>query len=835
MPVGPEKSIFLSALDCASGAQRQAYLAQACGGNRALRKAVDELLAAHDSPRNVLDDGPSGNQRLADNLEGAAAALGIAAIAERSTAAIATLDERTGETIGNYRLMELIGEGGFGQVYVADQQQPVRRRVALKLLKAGMDSREVIARFEAERQALAMMEHPNIARVFDAGSTAAGQPYFVMELVRGVPITTFCDRQHVTTRQKLELFVDVCQAVQHAHQKGVIHRDLKPSNVMVTLHDATPVVKVIDFGVAKAISQPLTDKTLYTRFAQMIGTPMYMSPEQAEMNALDVDTRSDIYALGVLLYELLTGTPPLDKRRIQTATFDELRKIIREEEPPRPSVRVTTLARSMATTATGPRTDARSHAAALRGDLDWIVMKALEKDRRRRYETAADFARDVQRYLDQQPVIARPPSPWYRFSKFARRNKVLFTTASIVLLALVAGTAVSTWQAIRATDAKAEADRLREETEDFSDRLKEANVLLDSARANADQERWPLALAQYTKATELQPDHYLTWSGRGSLYTRLGAWHAAAGDFAKAVELRAPANNPGWWGVPPLFLYAGDKEAYRQICTTLGGQLHQSEDPTFVAFAIRSMLLAPTSPEEASALATRLEESLENSGAAPWGAPPFFGGRPPFDFASPDSRRSPDRDRRPDGQRSASNDESPSGERPNKGDSPNKGDRPPNGERPPNRGQPGGPNQPGGEFRMPRGLPWEVQWYIAGLAHYRAGETEKSLELLRRAAESNPRFSVGRIALPVLAMAYHDAGQAAEADKALSDAAQALDEWTRALYEGSFATLPIPWFDYLECLILYREAHERVRGTPPPADPRLDEIEQRALATLRGE
>jgi hypothetical protein len=269
--------------------------------------------------------------------------------------------------------------------------------------------------------------------------------------------------------------------------------------------------------------------------------------------------------------------------------------------------------------------------------------------------------------------------------------------------------------------------------------------------------------------------------------------------------------------VPPLFLYAGDETAYRQICATLGGQLDKSEDPTFVAFTVRSMLLAPTSPEEASALVARLEESLENSGATSWEMPPSFGGRPPFNFGRSNGDRSPDRDRRPEGQRSSGDDSSPRGERP------------------PNRGQPGGPSQPGGEFRMPRGLPWEVQSYILGIAHYRAGDTEKALELLRRASAPNPRFPAGRIALPVIAMAYHDGGQTDEAEQALTDAASAIDEWTTALYEGSFAALPLPWFDYLECLVLYREAHQHIRGTPPSADPRLDEIEQRALATLQGE
>ena len=340
MAAGLEKSIFLSAVDRCTAAERAAYLASACGDDVMLCAAVDRLLAAHEQSRNILDEPP---QHVGE-LRGGLLSAGGNAAGITPLYLVAEPDEtgRDGETIGNYRLMEKIGEGGFGQVYVAEQQRPVAGRVALKLLKPGMDSKEFIARFEAERQALAMMDHPNIATVFDAGTTSAGQPYFVMELVRGVPITDFCNQSGLSTRERLELFVDVCQAVQHAHLKGVIHRDLKPSNVMVTLHDGTPVVKVIDFGVAKAISEPLTQKTIYTRFAQMIGTPLYMSPEQAEMSGLDVDTRSDIYALGVLLYELLTRTTPFDQSRLNTATFDELRRIIREEEPTRPSVRLST-------------------------------------------------------------------------------------------------------------------------------------------------------------------------------------------------------------------------------------------------------------------------------------------------------------------------------------------------------------------------------------------------------------------------------------------------------------------------------------------------------------
>ena len=365
---------------------------------------------------------------------------------------------RPGTMIGPYKIMEQIGEGGMGLVFVAEQQTPVRRKVALKVIKPGMGTRDVIARFEAERQALAMMDHPHIARVLDAGETESGCPYFVMELVRGIPLTDFCDQNQLNPRERLELFIDVCQAVQHAHQKGVIHRDLKPSNVLVTLHDGKPVVKVIDFGVAKAVGQQLTAKTIYTRFSQMIGTPLYMSPEQAEMSGLDVDTRSDIYSLGVLLYELLTGTTPLDQERMKAAAFDEMRRIIREEEPPRPSTRLSTLNNELArTVAVNRRLDPTRLSSSMKRDLDWIVMKALDKDRNRRYSTAGALAQDVSRFLMDEPVEARPPSTWYRFSKFARRNKVGISTASVVAGALILGTAMSVWQArvaVRERDEK---------------------------------------------------------------------------------------------------------------------------------------------------------------------------------------------------------------------------------------------------------------------------------------------------------------------------------------------------------------------------------------------
>jgi serine/threonine protein kinase/Flp pilus assembly protein TadD len=394
--------------------ERAAFLDRACAGDTERRARVEALLRAYQNAGNFMQD-----QQAA---------------AEPTATLDEPIAERPGTMIGSYKLLEQIGEGGFGVVFMAEQHQPVRRKVALKVLKPGMDTRQVVARIEAERQALALMDHPNIARVLDGGETVTGRPYFVMELVRGIPITEFCDQNHLGVRERLELFLSMCQAVQHAHQKGIIHRDIKPTNVLVTLHDNRPVVKVIDFGIAKATGQQLTEKTLFTNFAQMIGTPLYMSPEQAQMSGLDIDTRTDIYALGVLLYELLTGTTPLDGERLRTAGYDEIRRAIREEEPPKPSTRISTLGQAAATVSANRQSDPKKLSKFMRGELDWIVMKALEKDRNRRYESASALASDVQRYLHDEPVHAHPPSAWYRMGKMARRKKAALVVAGSGLL-----------------------------------------------------------------------------------------------------------------------------------------------------------------------------------------------------------------------------------------------------------------------------------------------------------------------------------------------------------------------------------------------------------------
>jgi serine/threonine protein kinase/WD40 repeat protein len=442
-----DESAFDAALAIPGPAERAAFLDRACADNPALRREVEGLLAAHaaDNPldRPPADLGRTGAYEPRPHEEAPGAAVG--------------------DRVGPYRLMEQIGEGGFGLVFVAEQAEPVRRKVALKVLKPGMDTRYVVARFEAERQALALMDHPNIAKVFDAGSTPAGRPYFVMELVRGVPITDFCDQHKLPPRQRLALFVQVCQAVQHAHQKGVIHRDLKPSNVLVTVIDGAPVPKVIDFGVAKAVGQSLTEKTIYTRFAQMIGTPLYMSPEQAELSGTDVDTRADVYALGVLLYELLTGTTPFDRDRFRKAAFDEIRRIIREEEPPRPSTRLTSLGATLTTVSASRGTDPGKLAGLVRGELDWIVMRCLEKDRGRRYETATGLARDIERYLAGEAVEACPPTPGYRLRKLVRRNRTAIAVALLFGVSLTTASLVSVWQMSRARKAERDAARQRDD------------------------------------------------------------------------------------------------------------------------------------------------------------------------------------------------------------------------------------------------------------------------------------------------------------------------------------------------------------------------------------
>jgi serine/threonine protein kinase/tetratricopeptide (TPR) repeat protein len=467
MPSDPKRvqAIFLTAVEQPDPAARAAVLARECGGDADLRGRVEALLKANDDPASFLDRPavdavPDGTGAFAPGPDDSAPP-GLAA-------------EAPGQWVGPYRLLQEIGEGGMGTVWMAEQEHPVRRRVALKVIKPGMDSAQVVARFEAERQALALMDHQNIAKVLDAGTAPLGRPYFVMELIKGVPITKFCDEHHLTPRERLELFVPVCQAVQHAHQKGVIHRDLKPSNVLVTLYDGRPVPKVIDFGVAKALHQRLTDRTLFTGFGAVVGTLEYMAPEQAALSHLDVDTRSDVYSLGVLLYELLTGTTPFERKRLRQAALDEMLRIIREEEPPRPSTRLSESGDSLPSIAAARKTEPAKLSRLMKGELDWIVMKALDKDRGRRYETANGFARDVQRYLADEPVEACPPSAGYRLRKFARKHRRLLITAAAFVILLALAAAVSTGLAVWALRSQRTAITAQRDAEEQRDRASAA-------------------------------------------------------------------------------------------------------------------------------------------------------------------------------------------------------------------------------------------------------------------------------------------------------------------------------------------------------------------------
>ncbi len=435
----PAEVIFFAALEKIGPEQRAAYLEAACGENVELRRRVELMLEAHPKVGDFMATG---------SFSGEAKEARLKPSPDHAGAVIA----------GKYKLLEKIGEGGMGEVWVADQLEPIKRRVALKLIKRGMDSRSVLARFEAERQALGVMDHPNIAKVLDGGTTETGQPYFVMELVKGTPITEFCDARRLTAKQRLALFIPVCQAIQHAHQKGIIHRDIKPSNVLVALHDETPVPKVIDFGVAKAVGQQLTEKTIYTGFGNLVGTPAYMAPEQATFNQLDIDTRADVYALGVLLYELLAGSPPVEPERLKRAALDEVLRIVRDEEPPRPSVRFST-SEGKASIAAMRQIDPMKLSALMRGEIDWIVMKALEKDRSRRYETANGFAADIRRYLDGEAIQAHPPSASYRLSKFVKRHRVVIATVSAFVGMLIAAVGISGTLAIKATRARTEAEK----------------------------------------------------------------------------------------------------------------------------------------------------------------------------------------------------------------------------------------------------------------------------------------------------------------------------------------------------------------------------------------
>jgi serine/threonine protein kinase/Tfp pilus assembly protein PilF len=733
--------IFCDALELASPAERAGFLDRVCRDDPDLRRRVERLLDAHAEADSFL--------------------------AARPAVATVTCDEpaeAAGTVIGPYQLVEQIGEGGFGVVFLAEQTQPVRRKVALKILKPGMDTRQVVARFEGERQALAIMDHSSIAKVLDGGATASGRPYFVMELVRGVPITQFCDQNHLTPRQRLELFVQVCQAVQHAHQKGLIHRDLKPSNVLVTEHDSTPVPKVIDFGVAKALGQEQTDKSLVTGFAQMVGTPLYMSPEQAGQSGLDIDTRSDIYSLGVLLYELLTGTTPFDKERFKKAGYGEIRRIICEEEPPRPSTRLGASKDTLASISAQRHTEPARLTKLVRGELDWVVMKALEKDRNRRYESASAFAADVQRHLHDEPVLACPPSRWYRFRKLARRNKAAVAVATVAALAgllAVVGLAVSNAlirqeqirtreQYSRAEQAQKLAAEREEQLRQDLDHLRYANALLDRGRWYASQRRWDDAHAAYTKAIEIRPDHASVLVERSNLYAVLGLWDLAAADYAREFQPREPDTSARWFEQALLCVHLGDREGYHQVCRRMLVRFGGTLIHPFVCELIRASVLAPDPGVDAHRLVDMAEVVVTSD-------PPMW-----------------------------------------------------------------------------------YHLYLLGIANYRAGQQEAAARRLRESLTVDPARPMP---YPVLAMAHHRLGQAAQAREALEAAKKALDQWTRERYDheevawvhhrGATGFWPVAWWDWLECQCYYREARLLIEGSPPPDDPRLHVLRARSFSSLR--
>jgi serine/threonine protein kinase len=595
-----EKALFEAGRGLDDPAAREAFLDQACSGNPALRKRLEKLLGVQASAEEFFSIAP-----LAVVGAGAGAAA-PAGDADPSGAASLNVLETANTDIGRYRLLQRLGEGGCGVVYLAEQQEPVRRRVALKIIRLGMDTESVIARFEEERQVLALMDHPNIAHVLDAGATGSGRPYFVMELVRGVKITDYCNENHLDTRQRLNLFIQVCHAIQHAHQKGVIHRDIKPSNILVTLHDGVPMPKVIDFGIAKATQGRLSNNTVYTACDQFIGTPAYMSPEQAERSGLDVDTRSDIYSLGVLLYELLSGRTPFDSKTLIESGVDELRRTLREREPQPPSTLLTTLGNTELTTlATQRHSEPVRLISSLRGDLDWIVMKAMEKDRGRRYQTANALAMEVQRYLNNEPVVARPPSSLYRLQKLVRRNQVTFAAIAAVALALFIGLGVSTWSFLeerkarqRAVAAEQQQIRLRKE----ADRLREqAENRQKLTQATVSLSRDKIEEADRLVAGIPVPEPNLEYA---ALFRTLGDWHSVHGRWKQAADRFAvlvQVNQPDDWDITtldylrygPLLLELGDLQEYERFRELAVAHYAKTTNPLPAERVVKISLLTP--------------------------------------------------------------------------------------------------------------------------------------------------------------------------------------------------------------------------------------------------
>jgi serine/threonine protein kinase len=613
-----EQSLFAAALAIPVTADREAFLQEACAGDVALHRRMSKLLAAHTRTEGFFS-------------ENASQMVGVdpAEIEELKASQSLLAGEQPGQKVGRYKLLKQLGEGGCGVVYLATQEAPVQRLVALKIIKLGMDTKSVIARFDAERQALALMDHPNIAKVLDAGATETGRPYFVMELVQGVKITNYCDENQLPARQRLELFIQVCHAIQHAHQKGVIHRDIKPSNILVALHDGVAVPKVIDFGIAKAISGRLTDDPAVTLQGQFVGTPAYMSPEQAEMNGLDVDTRSDIYSLGVLLYELLTGHPPFDQQELVRLGFDQMRQTLREKDPLRPSQLLTSMTNADLTqTARLRHEEPPRLISSLQGDLDCIVMKAMEKDRQRRYETASTLALDVRRYLNDEPVLARPPSSFYRLKKLIQRNKVVYASGAVVVLSILVALGVSTRLFLLERDGRMEQFRLRQQAEaarveaeearlneaqlrrkaEAREKVTQAVVLLNRGKPEqADDLLAPIPLEYFTPSTEAT----MVFRELGDWNMVQRRWREAANRYLILVHVnyvdKGDQSSLATFDVlaaAPLLIECGDDERYRQVRAMALKRLKGTRDPNAAEQLLKCSLLLPADEETMGALET---------------------------------------------------------------------------------------------------------------------------------------------------------------------------------------------------------------------------------------
>ncbi len=596
----PEEALFNEAL-ALPPEQRNGFLEKTCGKDAALRERVAKLLKASEQSGGFLESPPTAGQ---------AATIRV----------VFPPSENPGDLIGRYKIREKLGEGGCGVVYVAEQSEPVRRRVALKVIKLGMDTRMVIARFEAERQALAMMDHPNIARVLDAGTTEAGRPFFVMELVRGIRISEYCDQNNLETPERIRLFIQVCHAVQHAHQKGIIHRDIKPSNILVTLHDGVPVPKVIDFGIAKATDGRLTNETIYTQLYEFIGTPAYISPEQAEMSGLDIDTRTDIYSLGVLLYELLTGKTPFDSQELIDSGLDAMRRTIREDEPMAPSTRLSSmLASDLTTTAKRRHSEAPRLVHFIKGDLDWIVMKALEKDRTRRFATANGLAADLQRFLDNEPVEARPPSNLYRLQKMARRNSMAFVAVSGIVAALVLGMAVSLNLYLKEKAALRRA-LLAEEQEAALRKQAEEGLAFKEKQlqyAEVGQKLWQagvlMSKSQFEEAEAVMKDA-MPLPQSGPVYDVLGITRARYGkldnaitNFISAATVQ-PTNDLGYRGLLPLLIHTGRLSEYEEWRGKALAQFRTTDDAGIAERIAFDCLLLPGADDVAIAAIQMLDK-----------------------------------------------------------------------------------------------------------------------------------------------------------------------------------------------------------------------------------